>query len=171
MPEQGRKDLQNASVGLSFHLLDVPCHSGGGGWVKALTNAHDDKEAREKSPKIDHTAACRLHEVIAAGCPSAEPVGERRDDVGCDDEQGEEVAVEGGGQDDEEEAYRQNLCSARVSRFAWQDEDARACAWGGRTKDRPMMVLMPAMTGNVGADRRIRVGIREGGGVSRVFWM
>ena len=85
------------------------------GWQ--LTNTHDDEEASEEPAKVEHSTTCRLHEVIVARGPSAQPVGEWCDDVGRHDEQREEVAVEGGGEDDEEKAYCQDLPSAWVSGY------------------------------------------------------
>lgn len=94
---------------------------------RRLTNAHDDEEARQEPAKVDDAAAGRLHKVIVVGGAPAEPVGQRRDYVGRDDEQRQVVLEEGGRQDDEQEAYREDLDAPGVSSVVWV---ACACAGG-----------------------------------------
>lgn len=73
------------------------------------THSHDHKESSQESAQFHHTAASRVHEVIVRLRFAAYPVGHRREDVGCYDKQGEEVVVEGGGEDDEDEADGEDL--------------------------------------------------------------
>jgi hypothetical protein len=49
------------------------------------------------------------------------------------------------GQDDQKEAYRENLIGTSVSTIVLVVGRARVCATATRTKDSPMMVLMPAI--------------------------
>lgn len=53
--------LRMTAVGRAWHAV-------------ALTNAHDDKEARQEPPKVDDTVSCALHEIIAIRRSPAEPV-------------------------------------------------------------------------------------------------
>jgi hypothetical protein len=69
------------------------------------TNPHNDQKARQESPEIDNAVSGGLHEVIGVCATAAYEVREGSDYVGCDNEEGEEVVPECGGEDDEEEAY------------------------------------------------------------------
>jgi hypothetical protein len=73
------------------------------------TNSHYDKESSHESPQFDNTAATRVHEVIVRLGFAAYPVGHWRKHVGCYDQEGEEVVVEGGGENDEDEANGEDL--------------------------------------------------------------
>lgn len=68
-------------------------------------HAHDDEEARDEPAEVDDAVGRALrHEVVAGLEALADKVGQRRHDVGRYDEEGEVVAVQRGGEDDEEEA-------------------------------------------------------------------
>lgn len=54
---------------------------------------------------------------------------------------------QGRGEDDQKEAYREDLMVIVVSITVRRIMDALLCASARRTKDSPMMVLMPAMLG------------------------
>ena len=73
------------------------------------TNSHYDEESSHEPPQFDNTAATRVHKVIVRLGLAAYPVGHWREDVGCYDQKGEEVVVEGGGEDHEDEADSENL--------------------------------------------------------------
>jgi hypothetical protein len=49
------------------------------------------------------------------------------------------------GKNDEKEPYREDLIFTSVSKLACRKMRAPVCAASRRTKDSPMMVLMPAM--------------------------
>jgi hypothetical protein len=66
---------------------------------------------------------------------------------------------QGRGENDQEEAYREDLIEACVSTTVWITERARICATATRTKDSPMMVLMPAMSEMPGWLHNIVVGV------------
>ena len=101
----------HSSVGRAVNVLaicqDTPesslCHP------VVLTNTHDHKEARQEPSKVDDTISGAFHKVIAVCCAAAEPVGQGRDYVGCDDEKREVVLEERGGENDKEESDRQDL--------------------------------------------------------------
>lgn len=127
------------------------------------TNPHDNQKPRAEPPKIEHRTATTLHEIIRVGTPAADPVGERRKDVCGDDEEGEVVAPEGGGEDHEEETDGEDLISGEGT-LAFGVKGKRRWRWIGgewmmmgrvesmerygkrwrHTKERAMMVLRPA---------------------------
>lgn len=74
-------------------------------------NPHNHQKPRCESSKIDDGGSGGFHEIIGIGAAGADPVGEGSDDVGCHDEEGEIGVEEGGGEDDEEEAYGEDLGS------------------------------------------------------------
>lgn len=119
------------------NLLRVPQQRGKG-------DSHDDKESGKESAKVDYSTPCALHEVILVRCAPADPVGQWCDYVSRYDEEGEVVVEQRRGEDDEQEAYREDLVSA-VSLWTASRSGALACAEGTLTKDSPMMVLMPAI--------------------------
>ena len=69
------------------------------------TNSHDNKEAGEEPPQVEHRRAASLDKVVRVGAPATDPVGQRREDVRGDDEERVVDLVEGAGEDDEEEAH------------------------------------------------------------------
>jgi hypothetical protein len=73
------------------------------------TNSHYNEESSHKSPQLNNTAATRVHEVIVRLCLAAYPVGHWRENVGRYDQESEEVVVEGGGEDNEDEADGEDL--------------------------------------------------------------
>ena len=77
--------------------------------VSKHTHSHDHEEPSQEPAQFHNAAASRVHEVIICLCLAAYPVGDRRKHVGCDHEQGEEVVVQGGGEDDEDEADGEDL--------------------------------------------------------------
>ena len=77
------------------------------------TNSHYDEESSHEPPQFDNTAATRVHKVIVRLRFAAYPVGHGRKHVGCNHEQGEEVVVEGGGEDDEDKADGEDLIVRR----------------------------------------------------------
>lgn len=72
-------------------------------------DTHDHQKSRCESSEIDDSGSGRFHKIVGIGAAGADPVGEGSDDVGCHDEEGEVGVEEGGGEDDEEEAYCQDL--------------------------------------------------------------
>lgn len=68
-------------------------------------NPHNDQKPRTEAAEIHHRAAGTFHEVVWVCAPAAYEVWEGGEHVGCYDEEGEVAVVEGGGEDDEEEAY------------------------------------------------------------------
>jgi hypothetical protein len=101
--------------------------------IHQRTNTHDDEESGQETSKVDNTAAGRLHEVILVGGAPADPVGQRCDYVGRYHEQRKVVLEKGGRQDDEEEAYREDLVAPWVSLLRWaqgQGRHATAAAAG-----------------------------------------
>jgi hypothetical protein len=82
---------------------------GRGEKAQAPTYSHNDEEARKKASEVDDAGAAAVHEVIVGGRPSAQPVGHGSEDICEDDEQGQIVLEEGGGEDDKEEADGENL--------------------------------------------------------------
>lgn len=104
------------------------------------TNSHDHQKPRQEPSQFDDAIAPTVHEVLVCLCLPAYPVGQRRDYVGCDNEQGEVGLEEGRGEDDQEESNGQYLLycqhSARMRRRA---------AAAQHTKESTMMVLSPAM--------------------------
>ena len=70
---------------------------------------HNHQESCCESSKIDDGGSGGFHKIIWIGAASANPVGEGSDDVGCHDEEGKVGVEEGGGEDDEEEAYSEDL--------------------------------------------------------------
>lgn len=73
------------------------------------THSHDHEEASQEPAQFHNAAASRVHKVIVRLRFAAYPVRHGRKHVRCDHEQGEEVVVEGGGEDDEDEADGENL--------------------------------------------------------------
>lgn len=73
------------------------------------TNTHHNQKPRAESPKIHHRTPSTLHEVIGIRTSPAYPVWQRSNHVGGYDEQGQVAIEEGGGEDDEEEAYGEDL--------------------------------------------------------------
>lgn len=73
------------------------------------THSHDHEESSQEPPQFHNAAASRVHKVIVRLRFAAYPVGHGRKHVGCDHEQGEEVVVEGGGEDDEDKADGEDL--------------------------------------------------------------
>lgn len=73
------------------------------------TYAHDDEKAGKKAAQINDAGAAAVHEVIVSRRSAAQPVGDRGEDVCENDEEGQIVLEESGGEDDEEEADGENL--------------------------------------------------------------
>jgi hypothetical protein len=73
------------------------------------TDSHYNEESSHESPQFNNTAATRIHKVIVGLGFAAYPVGHWRKYVGCYDQESEEVVVEGGGEDDEDEADGEDL--------------------------------------------------------------
>lgn len=73
--------------------------------ISAHTNAHDNKEAGEESSQVEHRRTATLDKVIRIRASAADPVRQRREDVGGDDEERVVDLVQGAGEDDEEESY------------------------------------------------------------------
>ena len=76
---------------------------------RAHTDAHHNQEPCTESPKIHHCTSSTLHKVIGIGTSPAYPIRQRSDYIGRHDEQGQVAMEEGGGQDNEEEAYGKDL--------------------------------------------------------------
>jgi len=118
------------------------CASCGSGLSKH-THSHHHEESSQESAQFHNTAASRIHEVIVRLRFAAYPVGHGRKHVGCDHEQGKEVVVEGGGEDDEDEAdgedlveqcqYRVAIASSCGEAYEGQDDDGldagHGCGW------------------------------------------
>ena len=79
------------------------------GGRRAHTDTHHNQEPRAKPPKVHHRTPSTLHKVIRVRTSPAYPIRQGSDYVGRYDEQGQVAVEEGGGQDDEEEAYGEDL--------------------------------------------------------------
>ena len=79
------------------------------GAMSKHTHSHDHEESSQEPPQFHNAAASRVHKVIVRLRFAAYPVGHGRKHIGCDHEQGEEVVVEGGREDDEDEANSEDL--------------------------------------------------------------
>lgn len=79
------------------------------------TDTHHDQKPCHEPPEIDQSVTAVLHEVIGVGAAVADPVGERGEDVGCDDEERQVVVPQSGGEDDEEEADGEDLCGCEYA--------------------------------------------------------
>jgi hypothetical protein len=77
--------------------------------VDQPTHSHNHKEPSQEPSQFHNAAAPRIHEVIVRLRFAAYPVGHGCENVGCYDEEGEEVVVEGGGEDDEDKADSEDL--------------------------------------------------------------
>ncbi len=66
-------------------------------------NTHNNQKASAESTEINDGIAWALDEIIGVGASSADPVGKRGEDVGCDDEEGQVLVEAGAGEDYEEE--------------------------------------------------------------------
>lgn len=75
----------------------------------SLTYSHHDQEAGHKPSKFHDAIVPAIHEVILVLSFAAYPVRYRGDHVGADDEEGEVVLEQGGAEDDQEEAYGEDL--------------------------------------------------------------
>jgi hypothetical protein len=77
--------------------------------VDRHTHPHNHKEPSQESSQFHNAAASRVHEIIVRLRFAAYPVGHGCEYVGCYDQEGEEVVVEGGGEDDEDKADGEDL--------------------------------------------------------------
>lgn len=68
------------------------------------TNSHHNQETCTEFPKIHNRVTPALDEIIWVGASSANPVWQRGEHEGRDDEEGVVFVEEGAGEDDEEEA-------------------------------------------------------------------
>ena len=73
------------------------------------THSHDDEEPSQEPAQLHNAAASRVHKVIIRLSFAAYPVGHGCKHVCCDHEQGEEVVVEGRGEDNKDEADGKDL--------------------------------------------------------------
>ena len=73
------------------------------------THSHNHEESSQESAQFHDAAAPRVHKVIVRLGFAAYPVGHWREDVCCYDQESEEVVVEGGGEDNEDEADGKDL--------------------------------------------------------------
>lgn len=73
------------------------------------TNSHDDQETSHKLSKVDHSISATLHEIIWVGASSTDPIWQGSEDKGRDDEERVVFVEEGAREDDEEEAYCEDL--------------------------------------------------------------
>jgi len=98
---------KSCEIGVSTHVLDPKsalCEA-----KSKHTHSHDHEKSSQESAQFHNAAASRVHEVIVRLRFAAYPVRHRRKHVGCDHEQGEEVVVEGGGENNEDEADSEDL--------------------------------------------------------------
>lgn len=51
------------------------------------TNSHNDQETSQETTKVNDSTAGAFHKIIGVGCTAAYPIGQRRDNVGRDDQQ------------------------------------------------------------------------------------
>lgn len=63
--------------------LEAPLH----GADERLTYSHYDQESCAEASKIHYASARALNKVIGVGAPAADPVGQRRDHIGRNDQQ------------------------------------------------------------------------------------
>lgn len=73
------------------------------------TYSHNHQKSRHEPSQLHNAAASIVHKIILRLGFAAEPVGHGSDHVGCDHEEGEVVLEQGRGQDDKEEADREDL--------------------------------------------------------------
>lgn len=105
------------------------------------TNTHDNQEPRQKPPQLYDTAPTpAIHEIISIPGFSAHPVGYGGDAVGCDDEKGEVVVEERRAEDHKEKADGEDLVEEALGKIQMGEVQGTE-----RTKERTMMVLMPAV--------------------------
>jgi hypothetical protein len=78
-------------------------------FISKLTHSHNHEESSQEPAQFHNAAASRVHKVIICLCLAAYPVWHGRKHVGCDHEQGEEVVVEGGGEDNEDKSDGEDL--------------------------------------------------------------
>ena len=68
------------------------------------TKPHNNQKPRTEPPKIYHCIPTRFDEIIRVSASATDPIWQRREDVGCDDQEGEVLFKEGAGEDYEKEA-------------------------------------------------------------------
>lgn len=72
--------------------------------VDRRTYSHNHQEPGKEAAEVQHAGARALDKVIRVGAAGADPVGQRGEDVGADDEEREVAREEGAREDDEQEA-------------------------------------------------------------------
>ncbi len=103
-------DTYISTTGFRYVLTTLPlCDLYCSGKRRAHTNTHHNQEPGTESPKIHHCTPGTLHEVIGIRTSSTYPIRQGSNHVGRYDEQGQVAVEEGGGENDEEEAYGEDL--------------------------------------------------------------
>ena len=69
-------------------------------------HSHEDQKSRQEAAEIEDggCGGAGVHKVVVGCIAAADGVGERSEEVGRYDEEGGVLAIEGGGENDEEEA-------------------------------------------------------------------
>lgn len=76
---------------------------------RKLTNSSEDKETRHETSKVHRRVTRAVHEIIWVRNSSTDPIGERRNDIDGDNQQGPVLVPERGGQNNEKESYCEHL--------------------------------------------------------------
>lgn len=82
------------------------------------TNTHQHQESSQEPPEISHRVTRIVNEVVWVRTSGADPIGERRDNVSCNDGQRKEVVPDGRGKDDKKESDCEDLDNKWISNSA-----------------------------------------------------
>ena len=77
--------------------------------MKRLTDSHQHEEPSHKATKVRGRIAGTVHEIIGIRTSRADPIGERRYDIGCDNDERQEIVPERRGENDQEKANGEDL--------------------------------------------------------------
>ena len=80
-----------------------------------LTNTHQHQESSQETPEISHRVARAVHKIIGIGTSSADPIGQRSNNVSRNDSQRKVVVPDGRGKDNKEETDGQDLRQQKYS--------------------------------------------------------
>lgn len=77
--------------------------------MKRLTDSHQHQEPSHEATKVRGRIAGTIHEIIGVRASRADPVGERCYDIGCDNDERQEIVPERRGENDQEKANGEDL--------------------------------------------------------------
>jgi hypothetical protein len=75
----------------------------------SLTNTSQDEEAGHEAPKVHRRIGRAVHEIIWVRTSRTNPIGERRNHIDSDIQEGPVLVPKGGGENDKEETDRKHL--------------------------------------------------------------